>query len=105
LNAGAFRLILGAEVSDWRKVRLNDLAAELRLDGHVVATQYTGAERSDPLWALWYLANDLSKRGIGLRRGEVVSTGVILPYLPLGEASEAVLSVAGVGEARLEIAR
>jgi 2-keto-4-pentenoate hydratase len=104
LNAGAFRLILGPEIPDWRNVRLNDLAAELRLDGHVVATHYRGAERSDPLWVMRYLANDLSRRGIGLLRGQVVSTGVILPYLPLGQAAEAVLSVAGIGDVRLEIA-
>ena len=33
-----------------------------------------------------FLANDLSRRGIGLTAGQIVSTGVILKYLPLGTA-------------------
>lgn len=102
-NAGAFRLILGPEIADWRKAPIMELKAQLLLDGETVATEYTDEQRTDYVWVMHFLANDLSRRGIGLTAGQIVSTGVILKYLPLGTAREAVFRVDGVGEARLNI--
>ncbi len=102
-NAGAFRLILGPEIPDWRNAPIMELTAQMVLDGETVATEYTDDERTDYVWVMHFLANDLSRRGIGLTAGQIVSTGVILKYLPLGDAREAVFNVDGVGEARLNI--
>lgn len=102
-NAGAFRLILGPEIPDWRNAPIMELTAQMRLDGEVVATEFTDDERTDYVWVMHFLANDLSQRGIGLAAGQIISTGVILKYLPLGTAREAVFNVDGVGEARLII--
>lgn len=102
-NAGAFRLILGPEIPDWRNAPIMELTAQMRLDGEVVATEFTDDERTDYVWVMHFLANDLSRRGIGLAAGQIISTGVILKYLPLGTAREAVFHVDGVGEARLNI--
>jgi len=102
-NAGAFRLILGPEIPDWRRAPIMELTARLVLDGTIVATEYTDEQRTDYAWVMHFLANDLSRRGIGLKAGQIVSTGVILKYVPLRTAREAVFHVDGVGEARLTI--
>lgn len=102
-NAGAFRLILGPEIADWRNAPIMELTAQLLLDGETVATEYTDEQRTDYVWVMHFIANDLSRRGIGLTAGQIISTGVILKYLPLGTASEAVFNIDGVGEARLNI--
>jgi len=102
-NAGAFRLVLGPEISDWRTVPIMELKAQLLLDGEIVATEYTDDQRTDYAWVMQFLANDLSRRGIGLTAGQIISTGVILKYLPLGSARQAVFRVDGVGETRLNI--
>lgn len=102
-NAGAFRLILGPEIANWRTAPIMELTAQLVLDGETVATEFTDEQRTDYAWVMHFLANDLSRRGIGLSAGQIVSTGVILKYVPLGTASEAVFNVDGVGEARLSI--
>jgi 2-keto-4-pentenoate hydratase len=102
-NAGAFRLILGPEIADWRRAPIMELTAQLVLDGDTVTTEFTDEQRTDYAWVMHFLANDLSRRGIGLMAGQIVSTGVILKYFPLGATSEAVFNVDGVGEARLKI--
>lgn len=102
-NAGAFRLVLGPEIADWRNAPIMELKAQLLLDGEIVATEYTDEQRTDYVWVMHFLANDLSQRGIGLTAGQIISTGVILKYLPLGSAREAVFHVDDVGEARLSI--
>ena len=102
-NAGAFRLILGPEIADWRTAPIMELTAQLVLDGETVATEFTDEQRTDYVWVMHFLANDLSRRGIGLTAGQIVSTGVILKYFPLGSAREAVFNVDGVGQARLTI--
>lgn len=102
-NAGAFRLILGPEIPAWRNAPIMGLTAQLVLDGVTVATEYTDDQRTDYEWVMHFLANDLSRRGIGLARGQIVSTGVILKYVPLGTARKAVFRVDGVGEVHLDI--
>lgn len=94
-NAGAFRLILGDPIENWREVPLADLGAQLTLDGEVAATAYYGPQRTDLFWVAHYFANDLSQRGIGLRAGQLLSTGVILPYMPLASARRVTFEVDG----------
>ena len=50
----------------------------------MVAEGLTGDARCDPVWVIAELINDLSRRGIGpgLRAGEIVSTGAIIPPRP-----------------------
>ena len=95
LNAGAYRLILGDPIEGWRNQPLLELGAEIKLDGEVVSTAWYGRERTDLFWAVHYLANELSKRGIGLTAGQVFSTGAILPYPRLGNARHASFEVEG----------
>ena len=104
-NAGAFRLILGDPIEGWRDARLEDLGAQIKLDGQVAATAYYGSQRTDLFWVAHYLANDLSRRGIGIWSGQCLSTGVILPYLPLGAAHRATFEVEGQPPVELKILR
>lgn len=102
-NAGAFRLVLGPEIDDWRSKPILRCKASLRLDGRLVATEYTDDQRTDYVWVMHFLANDLSRRGIGLHAGEIVSTGVVLKYLPLGDAREAIFRFEGCADVTLSI--
>ena len=56
-----------------------------------------------PLEALVWLANDLAGRGEHLRAGEIVITGSIVPPIPLDVGDVAVVSVDGLGEARISV--
>ena len=70
-------LVLGPAVTDWRKIDLPGAKAVLRFDGKAVAEGTGAAVLGNPLDALVWLANDLSKRGYGLKAGEAVTTGTV----------------------------
>jgi 2-keto-4-pentenoate hydratase len=102
-NAGAFRLVLGEPIEGWRDLDLDALDAEIRLDGRTCATAYHGSERTDPFWSTEFFANEMSTRGIAVEANQVLSTGVILPYLPLGGATHIEFTVAGSPTVELTI--
>ena len=105
LNGGSFRLIVGEPIAGWRSLDLQALKAEMRLDGKVAANEFSGDKRSDFVWVMHFLANRLSQRGIGLRAGEYVATGVILDYFDIEETREAAFQVEGAPAVVLEVRR
>ena len=103
INAGAFRVLLGPEVPNWQQANINELDAELIMDGECHATAYHDDQRSDPVWSLRHLANLASRRGVGLSAGQVVSTGVILPLFRLGSGQDIEFRVAGLDAVKLSV--
>jgi 2-keto-4-pentenoate hydratase len=84
-NACAHQFVLGpAATADWRGL---DLAAH-RVRGTVagrIEREGVGANvLGDPRSALAWLANELSRHGITLGAGQVVTTGTCLVPLPIG---------------------
>jgi len=70
-------IVLGASLTD---VRYLDLALEglvYEHNGGLVATNTAAEVLGSPLNSLAWLANDLGKRGLGLRAGQVVMTGSV----------------------------
>ncbi len=89
-NACAHQFMLGAATTvDWRGI---DLALHKVVGtisgrrGRTVKHQGTGASvLGGPLIAMTWLANELSRIGVGLKAGEVVTTGTCVAPLPLHE--------------------
>jgi 2-keto-4-pentenoate hydratase len=75
-NACAHRFVLGpATTADWRGIDLAAHRVRALKDG-AVAGEGTGANvLGDPRLALTWLANELSRHGLTLKAGEVVTTG------------------------------
>lgn len=73
--AGSGALVVGPEIAEWRDLDLAKVPVSLKFDGEVVAPGFEGEARCDPLDVLIWLANELSRRGIGLNSGETVTTG------------------------------
>jgi 2-keto-4-pentenoate hydratase len=76
-NGANGALVLGPPVADWRGIDLPKAKAVLRFDGKVVAEGTGAAVLGNPLDALVWLANDLSRRGYGLKAGDAVTTGTV----------------------------
>ena len=73
--SGSGTLILGPAIPDWRNADIAGQTIVLTVDGRE-RRRGTAAEALDhPLAPLTWLANELSRTGIGLAAGEVVSTG------------------------------
>lgn len=87
-NACAHRFVLGPQApASWREVDL----ARHRVHAEVSAPAGLRYERKgeganvlgDPRWALTWLANELSRIGLPLRAGEVITTGTCMPPLEI----------------------
>ena len=68
-------LIVGPSCPAWRRLAVESLPLELRIDGLPVHQGRGGHPLGDPLLALVWIANHLGQLGRGLRGGELVTTG------------------------------
>lgn len=83
-------LVLGAPIGDWRERDLAAAAVTLTIDGEPAATGTGANVLGHPLSTLVWLANDLSRRGIGLREGQIVTTGSMTGMTPCRPGATAV---------------
>ena len=100
-NACNAAWVRGALVKDWRGIDLAAQAVRLLVNGQVLR-EGTGANvLGHPLNALTWLANMLSSRGLGLRAGQFVTTGVTT-VVYMAERGDDILAEFGpVGSAAL----
>ncbi|MER9274069.1 fumarylacetoacetate hydrolase family protein [Mesorhizobium sp. M0643] len=73
LSNGA--LVLGALNKNWRDVTFGSLGARLEINGRTVCQSTGGHPDGDLIGLLVNFANDLRKRGVVLRSGDVITTG------------------------------
>lgn len=88
-------LILGAPIADWQSIQRSDVATRLLADGEVLSPGSGASVMGDPLNALIWLANELSKRGHGLKAGETVNTGNCLARYCFARAGQTVIAECG----------
>jgi 2-keto-4-pentenoate hydratase len=97
-NAGC---VLGASVTDWRKLDLAKAASRLTINGKEIGTGRGGDVMGNPLNALSWLADTLAAHGTPLKRGMVVMTGSMVPIQFPKPGDQAVVEVEGLGRAEL----
>jgi 2-keto-4-pentenoate hydratase len=68
-------LLLGAGAANWPKLDLAQRRVVLQVAGQTVHEGIGGHPLGDPLIPMVWMANHLSARGIGLKVGDVVTTG------------------------------
>lgn len=95
-NAGC---VLGAPVTEWRKLDLAAATARLTVNGKEIGGGKGGDVMGNPLNALAWLAGKLAAAGTPLRRGMVVMTGSMVPIQFPNAGDRAVVEVAGLGRA------
>ena len=83
-NACAHHFVLGAATTtDWRAIDLAAHVVRASLDG-VAARDGIGANvLGDPRLAMTWIANELRQHNIGLRAGDVVTTGTSIVPIPI----------------------
>ena len=84
-------MVLGQDVTDWRRFDLEAHQVRFLVDGKLRAEGSGAAVMGDPLAVLEWAANHLCRRGITLGAGQVVSTGAAagLMYVEPGETGVA----------------
>lgn len=90
-NVSHAGLVLGEGRRDFQTAELATLRVEVWVDGKRHGVGSGANALGNPLAALAWLANDLSRRGQGLAQGEVVTTGLLTPFVKLlpGQRAEA----------------
>ncbi len=95
LNGG---FVLGEDFTDWRVLDLATHQVILRVDGEVKG-EGTGANvLGHPFNVLDWLVNALSRRGLDLNAGEVVSTGTCTGFIYIDQGQKAVADFGVMGE-------
>src|SRR5438874_148994 len=97
-NAG---IVLGAPVTDWRRLDLAAVAARLTINGREIGIGKGGDVMGNPLNALAWLADKLAAAGTPLKRGMIVMTGSMVPIQFPAAGDHAVVEVEGLGSAEL----
>src|SRR6266436_1095438 len=97
-NAG---VVLGAPVTDWRRLDLAAVTARLTINGREIGAGKGGDVMGNPLNALAWLADKLAAAGTPLKRGMIVMTGSMVPIQFPGGGDHAVVEVEGLGAAEL----
>lgn len=94
-------LVCGEGTEDWRRIDRVTLPVILRVNGAVAAEGKGANALGDPLKALTWLANELNKKGAGLKAGETINTGTCAKLIPAKPGDEAVASFGPLGEVRI----
>jgi 2-keto-4-pentenoate hydratase len=104
-NAG---LVYGPSCRDWQALDLRSLPLRLTLrapDG--VSTVYEargGHPQGDPLTPLLWLINDLARRGIAMRAGELITTGSYAGLRQASRGTHVLVEFSGLGSATVDAA-
>lgn len=95
--------VVGADVTDWRRLDLPNLAVRQSYGGAVQVEQKGGNPSGDPVLPLVWLANHLHGLGEHLRAGQVVTTGTYTGciFVPPGQHVQA--GFAGFGEITFDL--
>ncbi len=80
-GAGAGTIVYGAAIADWRKRDIAAQEATLSSNGKLRRKGTAAAALDHPMAPLAWLVNELSRTGIGLKAGQMISTGTLTGML------------------------
>ena len=96
-DAFAAWFLLGPEARDWRQLDLSMQKVRVHRNG-ALAVEGSGAEAlGDPRIALTWLANHLARRGIGLKPGEIITTGTCITPAAVAPGDQMMADFIGLG--------
>lgn len=80
-GAGSGFLVYGPPITDWENVDIANNEVSLLRNGNLQRTGTALKALEHPLIPLTWLANELSRTGIGMKTGQLVSTGTLTGML------------------------
>lgn len=100
-NGVAALLVLGPPAPTWQARALRDQRVTVAVNGASVAEGSGANVLGDPCRALAWLTNEMSKSGIGLKAGEIVSTGSCADVVHISPGDRIVADFGPIG--RVEV--
>lgn len=80
-GAGCGTIVYGPAIADWRTRDIAGQEVSLIIDGKPRRTGTAAASLDHPIVPLTWLANELSRTGVGMKAGQMVSTGTLTGML------------------------
>ncbi|MFO1163016.1 MAG: hydratase [Reyranellaceae bacterium] len=80
-GAGSGTIVHGPAIEDWRRQDISGQVVTLSCNGKVRRTGTAAAAIDHPVVPLAWLANELSRTGIGMKAGQMISTGTLTGML------------------------
>jgi 2-keto-4-pentenoate hydratase len=90
--------LLGPEVPDWRGLDLAKQPVRALKKNEIVAEGSGANALGDPRIALTWLANHLNSRGLGLKAGEIITTGTCVKPVEIGAGDTVVMDYFALGK-------
>jgi 2-keto-4-pentenoate hydratase len=101
LSNGAY--VAGPALTAWCAIEPQRQPVRLIVDGQVRFAGEGGNPAGDPFALVVWLAETLSRRGIGLAAGTIVTTGSLTGQIPVGPAAEVAAEMTGLGRVELRL--
>ncbi|MFD1243768.1 2-oxopent-4-enoate hydratase [Paralysiella testudinis] len=98
-NASCGVLLLGDTAVSPRQVDLATCGMVVEKNGRVISTGAGAAALGSPVNCVVWLANTLGRFGIGLKAGEVILSGALVPLEPVAAGDVMSVSIGGIGGA------
>ena len=96
-DAFASWFVLGPRVSNWSDIDLPNQPVRALKNGKVCAEGSGANALGDPRVALTWIANHLSKRGIGLKPADLITTGTCIKPAEIGPGDHMIADFPGLG--------
>lgn len=89
--------VMGPPIADWQGYDLKSHRVVLEINGEEKGDGYGRNVLGGPLTALAWMVNHQVAQGRGMAAGEIVTTGVVTPFLEIGIADEAAADFGALG--------
>lgn len=97
-NGGGCALVQSEPIVDWHALDLPNTRVEVGINGRYVKEGFGRAAMGHPLTSLTWLTGWLSRQGMGLSAGDVVSTGTLTGHCFAAPGDRVVATFGGIGE-------
>lgn len=98
-NASCGLFVLGDHIADPRSVDLVNCGMVVEKNGEVISTGAGAAALGSPVTCVAWLANTLGPLGIGLKAGEIILSGSLVPLEPVKAGDFMRVTIGGIGSA------
>ena len=94
-------LVLGPSWMGWRDLQIDKQPVEISFDDEVVISHCGGNNAGDIIRLVVWMANHLSFRGIGIKKGQVITTGSWTGLILSGSAHKVTSTFPGIGKVEI----
>ncbi len=98
-NASCGAIVLGDKTVSPLDVDLSTCGIVVTLNGEIVSTGAGAAAMGSPVNAVTWLANTLGAFGIGLKAGELILSGSLVPLQAVSPGDAMQMEIGGIGQA------